>query len=188
MGAKRVFIMSIQAPFAVPTTERLTEVLTQHGSELVGGLIYDKDKTSYRSEVDQALRTQPDMIYLNGYAPDVDGAAARAVSRRISTAPRFTQSYALTEKALDALPQEVTEKVYHGAALRRSRLAGLRARRRSGWVAEPDSYEAQATDWISLVALDDRQGQGGDRHGAARQRPQGVARATGRRSTPRWRG
>ena len=38
---------------------------------VAGALIYDKDKTSYRSEVDQALRSKPDLLYLNGYAPDV---------------------------------------------------------------------------------------------------------------------
>src|SRR5215472_11009811 len=71
LGKKRCYIMSIQAPFSVPTQKRVEEVLKQKGSALVGGLIYDKDKTTYRSEVDQALRTKPDIIYLNGYAPDV---------------------------------------------------------------------------------------------------------------------
>src|SRR5882724_7619750 len=46
-GAKRVYIMSIQAPFSQPTQNRVKEVLPKFGSELVGGLIYDKDKTTY---------------------------------------------------------------------------------------------------------------------------------------------
>ena len=45
-------------------------MLPKGGAEVVGALIYDKDKTTYRSEVDQALRAKPDMIYLNGYTPD----------------------------------------------------------------------------------------------------------------------
>jgi branched-chain amino acid transport system substrate-binding protein len=66
--------------------------------------------------------------------------------------PRFAQSYAVTQKVLDSLPADVTEKVYTGQpsadlaspayALAKARLGG-----------EPDSYEAQATDWISLVVL-----------------------------------
>src|SRR5436190_23979043 len=71
LGAKRVFCLSIQAPFSVPTQTRLAEVLPQKGSQLIGSLIYEKDKTSYRSEIDQALRAKPDFLYLNGYAPDV---------------------------------------------------------------------------------------------------------------------
>src|SRR5262245_5074387 len=35
VGAKRVFCLSIQAPFALPTQKRLAEVLPQRGSELV---------------------------------------------------------------------------------------------------------------------------------------------------------
>ncbi len=62
-GAKRVFILSIQAPFTEPTQRYLTETLTPAGVAVVGSLIYDKDKTSYRSEVDQALQGQagPDL-------------------------------------------------------------------------------------------------------------------------------
>src|SRR5262245_55829555 len=71
LGIKRVFIMSIQSPFAVPTQNKLTEIVEKGGGTMTGRLIYEKDKTTYRSEVDQALRTTPDLIYVNGYAPDV---------------------------------------------------------------------------------------------------------------------
>jgi ABC-type branched-subunit amino acid transport system substrate-binding protein len=150
-GAKRVYLMSIQSPFALPTQGRVKEVLAQHGCELVGALTYEKDRTSYRSEVDQALRTQPDLIYLNGYTPDTT-VLLRELFRAGFDGPRFAQSYAVTQKVLDALPPDVTEKVYTAQpsadidspayALAKVRLGG-----------EPDSYEAQATDWISLVAL-----------------------------------
>src|ERR1700720_940614 len=58
-GSKRVFILAIQAPFAQPTRKYLTDMLTPKGVTVAGSLIYDKDKTSYRSEVDQALRGKP---------------------------------------------------------------------------------------------------------------------------------
>jgi ABC-type branched-subunit amino acid transport system substrate-binding protein len=150
-GAKRVYLLSIQSPFAIPTQTRVREVLAQHGSELVGALTYEKDKTSYRSEADQALRTKPDLIYLNGYTPDVT-VLLRDLYRAGFDGPRFAQSYAVTQKVLDSLPPDVTEKLYTAQpsadigspayALAKARLGG-----------EPDSYEAQATDWISLVAL-----------------------------------
>src|SRR5712691_8260655 len=70
LGVKRVLALSIQAPFTQPTHDRLAEVLKQGGAEMVGVAIYDKDKTSYRSEVDQALKAKPDLLYLNGYSPD----------------------------------------------------------------------------------------------------------------------
>jgi ABC-type branched-subunit amino acid transport system substrate-binding protein len=152
MGVKRCFMMSIQAPFAQPTQARATEVLKQKGSQMVGTLISDKDKTTYRSEVDQALRTNPDLIYLNGYAPDVT-ILLRDLYRASYAGTRFAQSYAVTTKVLDSLPHEVTEGVVtvQPSADVASPAYAL-ARKRLG-VAEPDSYETQATDWASLVSL-----------------------------------
>jgi branched-chain amino acid transport system substrate-binding protein len=151
-GAKRVFILSIQAPFTEPTERYLRETLTPAGVAIAGSLIYDKDKTSYRSEVDQALKTNPDLIYLNGYAPDV-AVVLRDLFRAGYDGGRFTQSYALTPKSLADLPRDVTQGVItaqpsadvnapaYAAAAKRLGETGL------------DSYQAQATDWISIVAL-----------------------------------
>ena len=151
-GKKKIFIMSIQAPFSVPTQTRLAEVLKQHGSELIGGLIYDKDKSTYRSEVDQAMASKPDLIYLNGYSPDV-AIVLRDLYRAGYDGSRFTQSYALPGKSLDALPHEVTEAVITvQPSADVDSPAYSHAAKRLG-IPEPDSYEAQATDWMSLVAL-----------------------------------
>ena len=150
LGVKRCFMMSIQAPFAEPTQTRATEVLKEKGSQMVGTLIYDKDKTTYRSEVDQALRTNPDLIYLNGYAPDVT-ILLRDLYRADYKGMRFAQSYAVTTKVLDSLPHEVTEGVITvQPSSDISSPAYELAKKRLG-VAEPDSYETQATDWASLM-------------------------------------
>jgi branched-chain amino acid transport system substrate-binding protein len=152
LGVKRCFMMSIQAPFAVPTQTRATEVLREKGSQMVGTLIYDKDKTTYRSEVDEALRTKPDLIYLNGYAPDVT-ILLRDLYRAGYNGKRFAQSYAVTTKVLESLPKEVTEGVItvQPSADVDSPAYEL-AQKRLG-IPEPDSYETQATDWASLVSL-----------------------------------
>ena len=151
-GAKRIAVMSLQSPFAQPTQDRVSEVAKQHGAEVVAGLIYEKDKTSYRSEVDQILRAKPDMIYLNGYTPDVT-VLLRDLYRAGYDAGRFTQSYALTGKVVESLPKEVTEGTYtvqpsadidSPAYANAVKLLGVK---------DPDSYESQALDWMSLVAL-----------------------------------
>ncbi|HUH95252.1 MAG TPA: ABC transporter substrate-binding protein [Casimicrobiaceae bacterium] len=152
MGVKRCFMMSIQAPFAEPTQTRATEVLKEKGSQMVGTLIYDKDKTTYRSEIDQALKTNPDLIYLNGYAPDVT-ILLRELYRASYSGARFAQSYAVTTKVLESLPKEVTEGVITvQPSADVSSPAYELAKKRLG-IAEPDSYETQATDWASLVTL-----------------------------------
>jgi ABC-type branched-subunit amino acid transport system substrate-binding protein len=151
-GAKKVGVLSIQSPFAQPTQDRVKDVLAQHGSSMTGGLIYEPNKTSYRSEVDQILRGKPDMIYLNGYTPDVS-VLLRDLYRAGYDGPRFTQSYALTGKAVESLPKEVTEGTYtvqpsadidSPAYANAAKLLGIK---------DPDSYETQAVDWMSLVAL-----------------------------------
>ncbi len=151
LGMKRVFALSIQAPFTVPTHDRLAEVLKAGGAELVGFAIYDKDKTSYRSEVDQALKTKPDMIYLNGYSPD-ETVVLKDLYKAGYEGAKFAQSYAITQKVLESLPQEVTEGTYivQPSADTDSPAFAAAAKRLGG---EPDSYQCQATDWISLVSL-----------------------------------
>jgi len=152
LGIRRCYMLSIQAPFSQPTQDRATEVLKQLNSQMVGTLIYDKDKTTYRSEVDQALRTNPDLIYLNGYAPDVT-ILLRDLYRAGYSGLRFAQSYAVTSKVLESLPPEVTEGVItvQPSADVSSPAYELAKKRLS--LPEPDSYETQATDWASLVSL-----------------------------------
>ena len=151
-GAKRVFILAIQAPFAEPTRKYLTETLTPKGVEVAGYLVYDKDKTSYRSEIDQALKTKPDLLYLNGYAPDV-AVVLRDLYRAGYDGGRFTQSYALTEKSLGELPKDVTQGVITVQPSADVNSPAYAAAAKRLGIAAPDSYEAQATDWISIVAL-----------------------------------
>jgi branched-chain amino acid transport system substrate-binding protein len=66
---------------------------------------------------------------------------------------RLTQSYALTSKMLESLPPETTEGAYTvQPSADVDSPAFARAAKRLG-SDDPDSYETQATDWISLVCL-----------------------------------
>src|ERR1700722_16150897 len=151
-GSKKVFILAIQAPFAEPTRKFLTDTLTPKGVQVIGSLIYDKDKTSYRSEVDQALRGKPDLLYLNGYAPDV-AVVLRDLYRTGYDGDRFCQSYALTAKGLEELPKDVTQGAYTVQPSADVDSPAYAATAKRLGIATPDSYEAQATDWISIVTL-----------------------------------
>ncbi len=152
IGMKRVYVMSIQAPFAVPTQTRLATVLREHGSQEVGALIYDGSKTTYRSEVDEAMRAKPDLVYLNGYAPDVSVILKNLYEAGYAGA-KFTQSYVMTPKVLASLPHEVTQGTYvvQPSPAVDSKAYALTAERLH--LEHPDTYVCQATDWISLVTL-----------------------------------
>jgi branched-chain amino acid transport system substrate-binding protein len=152
LGAKKVFVLGVQSPMADSVSRQLLATLKAGGGKMTGALVYEKDKSSYRTELDQALKTKPDLIYLNGYAPDT-AVLLRDLYRAGYEGMRFTQSYALTAKQLSSLPQDVTEGVYTGQPSSDAASPAYAAMAKRLGLASPDTYESQATDWISLVTL-----------------------------------
>ena len=66
--------------------------------------------------------------------------------------PKFAQSYAVPQKTLDTIPAEVSAGLFTGQpSADIDGQAFKLATQRLG--LEPDGYEAQATDWASLVIL-----------------------------------
>src|SRR6266568_6133667 len=111
LRVKRVFILSAQTPFAEPTHKLLAEALPKGGAQVAGQVIYDKDKTTFRSEIDQALRSNPDMIYMNGYTPDLT-VLVKDLFKAGYSGQRIAQGYAANAKLLSSLPTEVTDGIY----------------------------------------------------------------------------
>ncbi len=126
LKVKRVFVLAAQTPFALPSQKRLQELLPKGGAELVGAVIYDKDKTTFRSEIDQALRAKPDMIYLNGYTPDCT-VLLKELFKAGYTGAKVAQGYAVNQKLLDSVPGRGQRRDLHRHALTRRRLRGLQA-------------------------------------------------------------
>ncbi len=152
LGARKVSIIGIQAPFALPNRDHLDAILKTKGGSVVSHVIYEKDKPTYRSEIDQAMRANPDFLYLNGYAPDTV-VVLRDLFRANINLPKFCQSYAVPQKTLDTMPPEVSEGIYTGQpSADIDSTAYAKACERLG-VKEIDSFEAQATDWASLAVL-----------------------------------
>ena len=149
---KRVFVLAAQTPFAAPSQKRLTEVLTQGGSEMVGGVIYDKDKTTFRSEIDQALRAKPDMIYMNGYTPDVT-VIMKELFKAGYTGGRVAQGYAVNQKLLASLPHEVTDGTYTVAPSPSVGSDAYKRLSRHLGTDDIDPYSCQTNDHVSLVIL-----------------------------------
>jgi branched-chain amino acid transport system substrate-binding protein len=109
LGAKRVGVIGIQAPFALANKEHLENTLKPLGGDVVSHVIYEKDKTTYRSEIDQMMRGRPDFIYTNGYAPDTV-VLLRDMFRAGIDLPKFAQSYAVPQPTLDTIPPEVSAR------------------------------------------------------------------------------
>jgi len=150
--SRRVFVLAAQTPFALPSQNRLKELLPKGGAELVGAVIYDKDKTTFRSEIDQAIRTKPDMVYLNGYTPDVT-IVMKELFKAGYTGAKVAQGYAVNQKLLDSLPAEVSDGTYTATPSPAVESAGYKRLARFLGSSDLDPYSCQCHDHISLVLL-----------------------------------
>ena len=159
LKVKRVFTLAAQTPFAVPSQKRLAEILPKGGAETVGSVIYDKDKTTFRSEVDQALRAKPDMIYLNGYTPDCT-ILMKELFKAGYTGAKVAQGYAVNAKLLGSLPNEVTDGTYTATPSPSVESAGYKRLAKVLGTDDLDPYSCQCHDHISLVLLAIAHGKG----------------------------
>ena len=152
LGKKRIGVIGIQAPFAEPTKQHLDAFMKTVGGSVVSHVIYEKDKPTYRSEIDQLMQGKPDFLYLNGYAPD-SIVVLRDLYKASIDLPKFAQTYAVPQATLDANPPEVSEGVITAlpSADVDSTAYKLGAERLG--LKELDGFAAQATDWASLAVL-----------------------------------
>jgi branched-chain amino acid transport system substrate-binding protein len=150
-GAKRIFFVSPQTPFARSQFDAITAVAQKAGSE-TASLIYDDKKPSYRSEVDEVLRFKPDTIIFGGYTPDTS-IMLKDVYRAGFAGLKIAFGYSVNQKLIDSVPAEIVESVVtispspaegSDAYARVAKIAG---------VANPDPYTAQIYDQVNLVIL-----------------------------------
>jgi branched-chain amino acid transport system substrate-binding protein len=150
-GAKRIFFVSPQTPFARSQFDTITAVARKAGSE-TASLIYDDNKPSYRTEVDEVLRFKPDAIIFGGYTPDT-AIMLKDVYRAGFAGLRIAFGYSVNQKLIDSVPADVVESI---VTISPSPAAGsdayARVARIAG-VANPDPYTAQIYDQVNLVIL-----------------------------------
>ncbi len=150
-GARKVAYLSAQTPFAVSIYERHLQDLKAGGGQAVGNVIYDASKTSFRSEVDQVLKLQPDSLFLNSYQPDLL-VLLRDLFRAGYDGRRYTLGYAANDKLIAALPAEVTEGlVSYAPSPDLDSPAFKQVQTVIG--ANPDPYSCQTFDHISMTLL-----------------------------------
>ena len=112
LGAKKIFTLVPQTPFAQASIEIMGKVLPKKAGGTHGGLIYDDKKTTYRTEVDQALRFEPDAIFARGLHARHGRAAEGPLSRRLQ-GQDHRPAYSINQKLIDQIGQtEVVEGVY----------------------------------------------------------------------------
>jgi branched-chain amino acid transport system substrate-binding protein len=150
-GVKKVGYLSAQTPFAASTYDMQVKLLKDGGAEAVGNVIYDATKTSFRSEVDEALKAKPDTLFLNSYAPDLQ-VLLRDLYRAGYDGKRYTLGYAANDKLLASVPQAVTEGlISYAPSPDLDSVAYKQVQAVLG--PNPDPYSCQTHDHISLAVL-----------------------------------
>jgi len=150
-GAKRIFFISPQTPFAKSQFDSITAAAQKAGSE-TASLIYDDKKPSYRTEVDEALRFKPDAIIFGGYTPDTS-IMLKDVYRAGYAGLKIAFGYSVNQKLIESVPAEVVENI---VTISPSPAEGSEAYARVAKLAavtNPDPYTAQIYDQINLVIL-----------------------------------
>jgi len=150
-GAKKVFFLTPQTPFAQSQLASMKAAVEKAGGK-VDSLIYDDKKPSLRTEVDTALRGAPDMIVLGGYTPDTT-VLLKDLFRANYKGKLLGFGYSVNQKLIEALPGEVSEGIF---TLSPSSDSGSSAYKRVAEItksASPDPYSCQIYDHVSLIIL-----------------------------------
>jgi branched-chain amino acid transport system substrate-binding protein len=150
-GAKKVFFLAAQTPFAESIYAAMGAELKQHGAEAIGQIIYDASKTTFRTEIGRALKANPDTIYLNSYAPDVT-VLLRELYQAGFDGKKYTLAYAANAKVVGSLPPDVTEGLVTMAPSPDIDSPAYK-KVQSIIGPDPDPYSCQVHDHVSLVAL-----------------------------------
>lgn len=150
-GAKRLFFVSPQTPFVKTQLEGISAAMKQSGGA-ISSLVYDDKRPSYRSEVDEVMRFNPDAIVFGGYTPDTT-VILKDLYRAGYKGRKIAFAYSVNQKLIESVPAEIVEGTYtiapspaegSTAYARMAKLAG---------VSNPDPYTAQLYDQVNLVIL-----------------------------------
>ena len=150
-GAKRVYFVTPQTPFAQSEFDSVTGAVKKAGGD-TAMLIYDDKKPSYRSEVDEVLRYKPDAVIFGGYSPDTT-VMMKEFYRAAYKGKKIAFGYAVNEKMISGVPADVVEDV---VTISPSPLEGSTAYARMAKMSgtdHPDYYQAQIYDQLNLIIL-----------------------------------
>jgi branched-chain amino acid transport system substrate-binding protein len=108
---KRVAYMALQTPFAAPFGDNFMGTLKAGGVTITDSLVYEDKKPSYRSEITRVLAGSPDLIMLEGYAPD-SVVIAKELYRLAYKGAILGPAFAINAKFVEGAGADVAEGVW----------------------------------------------------------------------------
>lgn len=156
-GLKRPAVLALNNPATQPHAEGFRKLWEAGGGQLSDFVIYEPNRPSYRSELQQVLRSKPDGIILSGYAPD----GIIVVREWFQTGQKMKwvmPGFAANAEFMKALGNEATEGIVvvesvvnEGAAAYKGFAAKYEAA--MGKPAAGNVYAAMCYDMVQVLAL-----------------------------------
>jgi branched-chain amino acid transport system substrate-binding protein len=144
--------MMPQTPFTETVFKAIRETVEPKGVK-VGSVIIDGKKTSFRSEIDEMMRANPDMFMMGGYLAE-NIVMAKDVFRANYKGKIFGFAYGITPAFIEGAGKEAAEGVY--ACAEPSPAGGSSAYAKLKELVKKDTldtYICQAYDHANLVIL-----------------------------------
>lgn len=111
-GFKRPATMAFNNASGLGNTEGFTEAWVKKGGEVVSKVVYEPKQPSYRSELQQILASNPDVVVMGSYLPDTTIILREWFqSGQNPDLKWIIPGWAANEKLVEALGSEVTEGV-----------------------------------------------------------------------------
>ena len=150
-GAKHFFVMMPQTPFTESTMKGIKDICEPKGIK-VSTLVFDAKKPSFRSEVDEMMRAQPDLLLMGGYQPE-NIVLAKDIYRGNFRGKIVGFAYGVTPQFVEAAGKEAAEGIY---SMEPVPAAGSSAFERLKKLVQRDAldiYICQAYDHANLAIL-----------------------------------
>ena len=152
MGAKNFYVMMPQTPFTETVFKAIRETVEPKGVK-VNTMIFDNKKTSFRSEVDEMMRANPDLLMMGGYQNE-NIVMAKDLFRANYKGKVVGFAFGMTQGFIEAAGKEATEGMYGCAEPSPAGGSGAYAKLKALVKKDTlDTYMCQAYDHVNLAIL-----------------------------------
>jgi branched-chain amino acid transport system substrate-binding protein len=152
MGAKNFYVMMPQTPFTETVFKAIREVVEPKGVK-VSTMIFDNKKTSFRSEVDEMMRANPDLLMMGGYQNE-NIVMAKDLFRANYKGKVVGFAFGMTPGFIEGAGKEATEGMYGCAEPAPAGGSGAYAKLKALVKKDTlDTYICQAYDHVNLAIL-----------------------------------
>lgn len=112
LGFDRAATMAFNNPSGLGNTQEFAKHFRDAGGEVVAEVVYNPDQTSYRSEIEQALAPEPEVVVMGSYLPDTTIILKEWYQLFGDEVVWIAPAWAVNQQLVDSLGAAVVEGVY----------------------------------------------------------------------------